>query len=95
MRFPMPYFPCEFEIPDEWLSEAGIVGFVPAEAAYRSSENGMLFPLTQVEPPPRFVSHPKDWRGFDRRRFVAVLRGFVAGGVIAPVPVVRMPPLVL
>jgi len=27
MRFPMPYYPCELEIPDEWLSEAGMIAF--------------------------------------------------------------------
>jgi hypothetical protein len=28
MRFPLPLFPAEFEIPDEWWAEAGMVGFV-------------------------------------------------------------------
>jgi len=29
MRFQMPHFPTEFEIPDEWLDEAGFQGFSP------------------------------------------------------------------
>ena len=95
MRFPMPHLPCEFEIPDDWLAEAGIVGFVPHHPCFRSSEGAMLVPLTQVEPPPRFATHPKDWRGFDRARFVSVLTGFVADEVITPVPVVQMPALEL
>jgi len=29
MRYAMRNFPCEFEIPDDWLTEAGAVGFIP------------------------------------------------------------------
>jgi hypothetical protein len=27
MRYPMPHFPCEFEIPDDWIAEAGAQAF--------------------------------------------------------------------
>ena len=27
MRFPFPRFPADFELPDEWWSEAGMPGF--------------------------------------------------------------------
>jgi hypothetical protein len=36
MRFPMPHHPCEFEIPDDWLREAGAIGFTPITTSYRS-----------------------------------------------------------
>ena len=49
MRFPMPHYPCEFEIPDDWLSEAGVIGFTPMTASYRSTA-GILVPLTAIEP---------------------------------------------
>jgi hypothetical protein len=31
----MPNFPCEFDIPDDWLVEAGMTGFTPS--AHQSS----------------------------------------------------------
>jgi len=37
MRFPMPNFPCDFELPDDWVAEAGMVGFVATAAAYHST----------------------------------------------------------
>jgi hypothetical protein len=87
----MPHLPGEFEIPDDWLSEAGIVGFKPTARAYRSITTAVLVPLTAVEPVARYVTHPKDWRGFDRVRLVRVLQGFVAGDEIEPVPAVELP----
>jgi hypothetical protein len=92
MRYLMPNFPCEFEIPDDWIAEAGIGNFGPRAAAYRSSDDARLIPLTtQVAPTPRFESFAKDWRGFERRRFVDLLKGFVADSLIPPVPVIQLP----
>ena len=34
---------------------------------------------------------PNDWRGFDHGRLIDVLKGFVAGDVIEPVPVIQLP----
>jgi hypothetical protein len=93
MHFSMPHLPTEFEIPDEWLLEAGMVDFIPSDSAYRSTAGAILIPLTAIEPVPRFVTHPKDWRGFDRARLVRLLRGFVAGDEIEPVPLCRLPVL--
>jgi hypothetical protein len=91
MRFVMPHFPCEFDVPDEWLREAGVANFVPKSVAYKSSPAAQLALLTAVEPPPRLISHSLSWRGFDRSRFVNVLRGIVEGSEIEAVPVVEMP----
>jgi hypothetical protein len=91
MRFSMPHFPCEFEIPDDWLSEAGMIDFNPRATAYRLDAEAALIPLTAIEPVPRFTSHSKDWRGFDRKRLVRLLRGFVAGDAIEWVPLFEMP----
>jgi len=87
----MPHNPCDFEIPDEWLAEAGMIGFATTEAAFSSNASAVLVPLTQIEPVPRFMSHPKDWRGFDRGRLVRLLRGFVSGDEIEPAPLFEMP----
>ena len=54
MRYLMLNFPCEFEIPDDWIAEAGIGNFGRRAAAYRSSDDARLIPLTQVAPTPRF-----------------------------------------
>jgi hypothetical protein len=53
MRFPMPNYPCDFEIPDDWLSDAGMGGFVPTANAYRSIASAVLVPLREIEPPYR------------------------------------------
>jgi hypothetical protein len=95
MRFPMPHFPTEFEIPDEWLLEAWIIGFTPRASAYRSTARAVLVPLTQIEPAPRLVTHPKDWHGFERVRLICLLKGFVAGDEIEPVSLCRLPALEL
>jgi hypothetical protein len=91
MRFPMPHFPSEFEIPDDWLSEAGLAGFEPYDSAYRSTTAVSFVPLTQVEPPVRFATHPLDSKGFVRARLVRLLKGFVAGDDIEPVEAMRLP----
>lgn len=52
MRYPMPNFPCEFEIPDAWLTEA-MDGFTRTAAAYRSTAAAMPVQLREIEPPYR------------------------------------------
>ena len=91
MRYAMPNFPCEFEIPDDWLTEAGVVGFIPTTAAYRSTSDAVLVPLAAIEPPYRVLAVPKDWRGFDRSRFISVLKGIVTAAEIEPVPLLELP----
>jgi hypothetical protein len=90
MYFPMPHLPCEFEIPDEWLAEAGVAGFVPDRVAYRSGSAQHAL-LTAVEPPPRLVGYPLSWRGLDQVRFIRILKWMVTNTEIEPVPVVAMP----
>jgi hypothetical protein len=91
MRYAMPNFPCEFEIPDDWLTEADAVGFIPTTAAYRSSSDAVLIPLAVIEPPYRVLRVAKDWRGFDRTRFISVLKGIVTAAEIEPVPLLELP----
>ena len=69
MRYAMPHFPCEFDIPDH------MAGFVPATVAYRSSSNSQPVPLVAIEPHGRLLTVAKDGRGFDRARLVSVLKG--------------------
>jgi hypothetical protein len=91
MRYAMPNFPGEFEIPDDWLTEAATVGFVPSTRAYRSSSQSIVVPLTDIEPPYRVVRVAKDWRGFDRSRFISVLKGIITATEIEPVPLLELP----
>ncbi len=91
MRYPMPNFPCYFEIPDDWLAETGLVGFTPSSEAYRSTAGAMLIPLRHIEPPFRSPGCPKDFRGFDRARLLSVLNGIAAGAEIEPVPLLILP----
>jgi hypothetical protein len=91
MRYAMPSFPCELEIPDDWLAEAGIAGFTPTTRAYRSSSDAVEVPLTDIEPPHRVLRVAKDWRGFDRCRFVSVLNGILTAAEIEPVRLLELP----
>lgn len=49
MRFAMPNFPCDFGIPDNWLTEAGMGGFHRTGSAFRSFEGALLVPLREIE----------------------------------------------
>jgi hypothetical protein len=93
MRYSMPNFPCEFEIPDAWLVEAGFDKFTPSASAYHSdADNVKLVPLREIEPPYRLRTCTKDWLGFDRARLVDVLKGIVDRANIEPVPLMQLPP---
>lgn len=91
MRYSAPNFPCEFEIPDDWLIELGIKNFAPSAEAYNSTPEAVLVSLAEVIPPMRKPSFPKDWRGFERGRLLAHLQRIVAGQHIDPVPLVQLP----
>jgi hypothetical protein len=72
MRFSFPRLPAEFEIPDEWLAEAGMTDFRPSTPAYLSTDPGArAIPLRDIEPPFRSPERPLDFRGFDQARMVA------------------------
>jgi hypothetical protein len=91
VRYLAPNFPCEFEIPDDWLIESGIKNFAPSAEAYDSTPEAVLVSLAEVIPPMRKPSFPKDWRGFERGRLLAHLQRIVAGQHIDPVPLVQLP----
>jgi len=92
MRFSMPHYPVEFEIPDGWLSEAGMIEFKRVGVAYRSSDAAAhLVPISAIEPIPRLTGDPNDWHGFNRVRLVSLLKAFVAGDDIEPVPLFKFP----
>jgi hypothetical protein len=91
MRYPMPNYPCEFEIPEAWLAEAGMPGFARAASAYRSTPAATPVPLREIEPPYRTPWTPRDGSGFDRARLVSVLKGIATGVEIEPVPLMKLP----
>lgn len=91
MRYPMPNFPCDFEIPDDWLAEAGMDTFTPTATAYRSTADAVLVPLHKIEPPNRVKTCLNHWRGFDRTRMISVMKGIATGAEIEAIPVVQLP----
>jgi hypothetical protein len=91
MMFPMPHYPCFFEIPDDWLAEAGLIGFTPQTQAYVTTPGAKLIPLTQIEPVPRYQSTPRDFHGFERPQLMHLLKRFVAGEVVDPAPMAELP----
>jgi hypothetical protein len=91
MRYQMPNYPCEFELPDSWLAEAGMTGFKRAALAYHSTADAVLIRLAEIEPPFRVMTVPQDWRGFDRTRMISILKGIAAGAEIKPVPLFQPP----
>jgi hypothetical protein len=92
MRFPFPRFPAEFEIPDDWWVEAGMLEFVRRTSAYRSLMADLVA-LDDIEPPFRLLSKPLDWRGFDHVRMVSILKAFVTGATIPPIDLLILPTL--
>jgi hypothetical protein len=93
MHFQLPNFPCGFEIPDEWLQEAGLRDFVAVTSSFRSTADATLVRIGEIEPPLRRRTTTNDYCGFDRRRMVSVLRGIVASAEIEAVPLVQVPEL--
>jgi len=86
MRFQMPNYPCEFELPNQWVVESGLSTFMPTTSAYNSTSSAVLTPLNEIEPPIRKREVEKDWRGFGRKRMIRVMSGVVTGAEIEPVP---------
>jgi len=99
MRFQMPLFPCEFELPDDWIAEAGWLDdggrrvFQPDQPAFLSTSDARLIDLSLVEPLGRGRGQEKDFRGLDRERMVRILRGFLEGDVIEAPEAVMLPEL--
>lgn len=97
MRFPMPIFPCEFVLPNDWLVEAGWLNhagdmiFQPTDAAYCSTPDARLISLRLIEPLGRDRGHGKDFHGFDRGRMMKILKGFVAGDIIEASDAIELP----
>jgi hypothetical protein len=94
MRFQLPTLPCEFEIPDAWLTEAGLNGsFTPSAPSFRSTTDATLVPLREIEPPLRVPTSPNDWRGFNCKRMISVLQGIATDAEIEAVPLIQLPEL--
>ncbi|MCJ2005633.1 hypothetical protein [Methylobacterium sp. J-092] len=93
MRFVMPHYPCDFEIPDDWLGAISSRTPPPAGAGYHPSAPATLVPLADIQPPRRDRAFPLEWHGMERHRFVRVLEWMVGGNGIEPVPLLAVPPL--
>lgn len=86
----------QFEIPDDWWSEAEMRGFVPTFTAYRVNQR--LFPnaievlLQDVGPalrnPGVGIFNDSKEEGSARERVVRILRGFRFDNAIPPVEIV-------
>jgi hypothetical protein len=97
MRFPMPLFPCVFELLNNWLVEAGWINddghmiFQPTGAAYPSTPNARLISLKLVEPLGRDCGYGKNFHGFDRGRMLKIPKEFVAGDIIEAPNAIELP----
>jgi hypothetical protein len=97
MRFPMPLFPCAFELLNNWLVEAGWINddghmiFQPTGAAYPSTPNARLISLKLVEPLGRDCGYGKNFHGFDRGRMLKIPKEFVAGDIIEAPNAIELP----
>lgn len=90
MRAPMPNYPCEFEIPDEWWIADGMLNSTPSQPAYRSILGARLVPLRDIEPPDFDRAKPRDCCGFDRARMMRILSGMKEGANMRPVPLLEL-----
>jgi hypothetical protein len=90
----------QFELPDEWWTEAGMRGFVPTFTAYRVNhrlfQNVREVPIKDIGP----VSRNSDVAIFNdseevcsaRERVVRILRGFRFDNAIPPVEIIEGQP---
>jgi hypothetical protein len=74
-------------IPDDWLSEAGLVGFVPSQRSFRCDEPHVLVPLVAIEPIMRNEGVTLDANGFRRDRMMSILHGIRRSESIPPIEV--------
>jgi hypothetical protein len=91
MIFQLPRYPGLFEIPNDWLEEAGMTGFSADTAAFRHTGDTKLIALADIAPPDRMKTTENDWRGFCRERMVRVMSGIARGDVLPAVPLWRLP----
>lgn len=86
MRFHYPSSLAEFEIPDSWWHEAGMVGFTPAGHTYKSATPGShIVPLSEIEPILQSERPPLDRRGFRKNALIYFLTCIAGGSEIPPV----------
>ena len=93
MRFILPLFPVEFELPADWWAESGMADFTITGSAFRSTPEATLILLRDIEPPFRFPESHLDWKGFNQDRMISILQGIATGAEIEPVPLYLLPPL--
>ena len=99
MFFRLLHPPFAFEIPDEWLAEAGADDFVPARQSYQSiaDPNEIILALGAIAPLLRQPKVIKDHYGFRRKGgvdggpggMVDVLQAIVGSVSLPPVTVRR------
>jgi hypothetical protein len=90
MRFILPGLTAEFEIPNDWWLESGMSDFQQRRVAYKSPGTREI-KITTIEPPVRLTNSQNDFSGFDRKRLVRILKGFVADDEIDPVSLLVLP----
>jgi hypothetical protein len=91
MWFPLPLLPAVFEIPDDWLDQAGMSSFTPSKPAYVSAQSmDREVRLREIEPPFRLPEYPLDHCGFVRQRMVNILTGFVTDAPVPPVDIIEL-----
>jgi len=88
--------PREFLLPDEWWSEAGMMGFRPSGASYRARRASLPtieVPVKDVAPCSRDLSHgvfnDNSVEGTAQERVVRILKAFRDEVPLPPVQLVR------
>ena len=91
MQFSLAHTQLDFEIPDDWWDEAGMVEFQPTSQTYCVAPNDKwllkIVALDEVKPPTRSPGV----RWFDQTRMVYFLECIVLGDAIPPIEVHEPP----
>jgi hypothetical protein len=94
MQFRLPNANVVFDIPEEWIREAGALGFRPTVQAYRGTPHDtykdfplVVVPIHDIEPPGGGIGTPL----FDRRRMVSALRALARGAELTAVVLQEWP----
>jgi hypothetical protein len=89
MLFAYPGFPAQFEIPDSWWREAGMINFTPSGPFYRTATpECYIVSLVEIKPILQSERPPLDFCGFREEALVRIL-AWIADGSEIPAVVLR------
>lgn len=96
MFFRLQHPPFAFEIPDDWLVEAGVAGFIPDGPSYLyTAETENIIPLEKIAPILRNPNTTRDFWGFRRKGGIEGNTGGMIDVLQAIINGIHLPPVMI